>query len=231
MIKNIASLSDKKVADIMTTRPDIVAINKDASLEEIKKTVVLDGHTRIPVFGENLDEILGFIHSKDLSKFLCKEDNNFALQDIIRKILFIPGSMKVVDLLLKMRNQRVHIAIVMDEYGGVDGLVTIENVMEEIVGEIEDEHDLPSDNIFFKIKKIDERTTHVGGRVEIERIEKILGVKLRKRDEEFETVGGLMTFLFNEIPAIGEEIKRDKINFKILDSDSRSVKLIEFKIA
>ncbi len=230
MFKNIASFGDKKVATIMTPRGDITAIKHDANLEEVKEIITTDEHTRVPVFKENIDEIVGFIHSKDLAKYLCGKDHDFSLNKILRKILFLPGSMKLLDVMLRMRTTRVHIAIVLDEFGGVDGLVTIENIVEEIVGAIEDEHDLPSDNSFFRIKKISEKNFQFGGRVEIKKFEEILGVKIKQKDDEFQTVGGLLIALFKRIPEVGEEIKKFGLDFKIIDADSRLVRLVEVKV-
>jgi magnesium and cobalt transporter len=225
MFKNIASFGDKKVSNIMTPRADIIAVAHDATLEKIKKIITTDGHTRLPVFKENVDEIIGFIHSKDLAKFLCAEDQDFSVTKILRKILFVPGAMKLLDVMLRMRMARVHVAIVLDEFGGVDGFVTIENLMEEIVGDIEDEHDLPSESSFFRIKKIDGKNFQFGGRVEIEKFEEVLQIKIR-RDDEFQTVGGLAMSMFKRVPEIGEEIKKYGLNLKIIDADNRLVKLV-----
>ncbi len=227
MFKNIASFGDKRVATIMTPRADIIAVNQDANLEEVKKIITTKGHTRIPVFKENFDEIIGFIHSKDLAKFLCEQDQDFSIAKILRKILFVPGSMKLLDVMLRMRMARVHVAIVLDEFGGVDGFVTIENLMEEIVGEIEDEHDLPSDSSFFRIKKIGEKSFQLGGRVEIEKVENLLQTQIRQNGDEFQTVSGLMMAIFKRVPEVGEEIEKYGLNFKIVDADNRLVKLIE----
>lgn len=229
MFKNITSFGDKKVASIMTPRSDIIAVKQDATLEEVKKIITTDGHTRIPVFKDDIDEITGFIHSKDLAKFLCDGDEDFALTKILRKILFIPGSMKLTDVMLRMRMARVHVAIVLDEFGGVDGLVTIENLMEEIVGDIEDEHDLPSDSSFFRVKKINEKTFQFGGRVEIKQLEEVLQKKIRQKADDFQTVSGLAMSVFKRIPEIGEETKKYNLNFKIIDADSRMVKLVEIE--
>ncbi len=227
MIKNIAFLSDKKVSGIMTPRADLVAIKHDSDLEDVKKVITTQGHTRIPVFKETLDEIIGFIHSKDLSKFLCEEDSDFSISKILRKILFVPGSMKILDLMLRMRMSRIHVAIVLDEFGGVDGFVTIENIMEEIVGDIEDEHDLPSDNSFFRIKKINQNTFHFGGRVEIRKVEEILQNEIEHNHESYQTIAGLVMAMFKRIPETGEEIEKDNLKFKIINSDSRSVRMVE----
>lgn len=226
MFKNITSFGDKKVASIATPRSDIIAINQNSSIEEIRQTITNDGHTRIPVYGDNFDDVVGFIHSKDMAAFLCNKDGDFSLKKILRKILFVPGSMKLLDVLLRMRTTRVHIAIVLDEFGGVDGLVTIENLMEEIVGDIEDEHDFPTESSFFRIKKIDSNTFQFGGRVEIKKVEEILGLRIQ-HDEVFETVSGLAMSAFSRVPEIDEETKKYGLNVKILDADSRVVKLVE----
>jgi CBS domain containing-hemolysin-like protein len=235
MVNNIFNIGDLKVDDIMIPRADIIAIHQDISLEGIKEFTVSKEHSRMPVYKDNLDEIIGFVHSKDLIKFIGKQDNSgFKIKDIIRKIIFVPGSMKIIDLLLKMRSSRVHIAVVLDEYGGTDGIVTIEDIVEEIVGEIEDEYDVPNQNIYNVIKKVDAHTIHVGGRIEIKKVEELLGVKVFEEDEEpdFDTVGGLMLSAFKKVPESGEAIKySDQLSFKVLSADVRSVKLAEIKKA
>lgn len=227
MIKNILSFGDKKVGSVMTPRLDIIAVEQNADLKELKKIITADGHTRIPVFKNDFDNVVGFIHSKDLAKFLCDGDGDFALTKIMRKILLVPGSMKLLDVLFRMRMARVHVAIVLDEFGGVDGLVTIENLLEEIIGDIEDEHDLPAESAFFRIRKIDENKFQFGGRVEIEKMEEALQRKVRKDDDSFETVGGFVLKLFNQVPEIDQEIERDGLKLKIIDADERVVKLVE----
>jgi len=230
MFKNITSFGDKKVSLIMTPRADLIAIKHDATLAKIKKVITTDGHTRIPVFKENLDEIIGFIHSKDLAKFLCNADQDFSVTKILRKILFVPGSMKLLDVMLRMRMSRIHVAIVLDEFGGVDGFVTIDNIMEEIVGDIEDEHDLPSDSSFFRIKKMTEHSFQLGGRVEIAKVEEILQKEISNHDDNFQTVSGFVMFLFKRVPEVGEKIKQDGFEIKIIDADSRMIKLVELTI-
>jgi len=229
MFKNIMSFGDKKVASIMTPRSDIIAIKQYASLAEIKKVITHDGHTRIPVFTDSFDEVIGFIHSKDLAKFLCDDKEEFSVKKIMRKILVIPCSMKLLDVMLKMRTSRVHIAIVLDEFGGVDGLVTIENLVEEIVGDIEDEHDLPSESSFFRIKQINDTTFQFGGRVEIKKCEEIIKRKI-KIDQGIETVSGLAMSAFNRIPEISDEIEKFNLKIKVIDADSRMVKMVEISL-
>jgi magnesium and cobalt transporter len=230
MFKNIASFGDKKVSNVMKPRADLIAVSHDASLEEIKKVITTDGHTRIPVFKQDFDEIVGFIHSKDLAKFLCKEDQNFSMSKVLRKILFVPGSMKLLEVMRRMRLARVHVAIVLDEFGGVDGFVTIENLMEQIVGDIEDEHDLPSDNLSFRIKKMNNKTFQLGGRVEIEKVEELLQMKIKQENDDFQTMSGLVMALFKRVPEIDEEVEKYGLNFKIIDADNRFTKLVEISI-
>ena len=227
MLKNIVNFGDKKISTIMVPRSDIIAIPENITLTEIKKIITEDEHTRIPVYKDNIDHIVGFIHSKDLAKFLCDANSDFNLQKIIRKILFVPCSTKLLDALLRMRSSRVHIGIVLDEFGAVDGLVTIENLVEEIVGEIDDEHDVPLESSFFQIKQIDEKTYHFGGRVELKKFEEIFKVKFD--DCIAETVGGLVMSAFKAIPKTGAKIEKSQLVFKVLDADKRMVKAVEIK--
>jgi CBS domain containing-hemolysin-like protein len=228
MFKNIIAFGDKKVSSVMAPRSDVIAINQDATLEEINKIITASGHSRIPVFKYDFDNIIGFIHSKDLVKF--SREDNFVLTGVLRKILFLPGSMKLPDVMFRMRMARVQIAVVLDEFGGVDGVVTIGNLMEEIVGEIEDEHDLPTEGMFFRIKKIDENKFQFGGRVEIEKLEEVLRRKVRHDIDSFQTVGGFALNLFDRVPEIDQEIERDGLRIKIIDADERVVKLVEVVI-
>jgi magnesium and cobalt transporter len=227
MLKNIVNFGDKKINTIMVPRSDIIAIPENITLSEIKKIITEDEHTRIPVYKDNIDHIVGFIHSKDLAKFLCDTNSDFNLKKIIRKILFMPCSTKLLDALLKMRSSRVHIGIVLDEFGAVDGLVTIENIVEEIVGQIDDEHDVPLESSFFQIKKIDEKTYHFGGRVELKKFEEIFKIKFE--DYLVETIGGLVMATFKAVPKIGDKIEKSNLVFKVLDADKRMVKAVEVK--
>lgn len=229
MVKNIVLLGDKKASNIMTPRADITALHYRANIEQVRKIIVVNQHTRIPVYRENLDDVIGFIHSKDMVKFLDHSEENFAIDKILRKILFVPSAIGIVDLMVKMRMSRIHIAMVLDEFGGADGLVTIENVVEEIVGEIEDEHDLPSESAFFRIRKIDENTIEAGGRAPITKIEEVLQLKLKSLSRDFETVSGLVIAIFNRVPESGEEIEKDGLRVKVLAADNRVIRQVELK--
>lgn len=229
MFRNIASFGDKVVSQFMTPRTDINAVKQNTDLKKLKSVIAESGHSRIPVFRNNFDDIVGFVHSKDLSQFLCGEEENFSINKILRKILFVPGSMKLIDVMLKMRVTQVHLAIVLDEFGGVDGIITIENIMEEIVGEIEDEHDIPSESHFFRIKKVSDQIFQFGGRVEIEDMEEALETKIDLDNDDIQTVSGLMMSLFSDVPDIGQKITKDDLEFTILDSNKRIIKLIEVR--
>ena len=229
MFRNIAAFGDKKVASITTPRSDIVAIRDDATLEDIRRVITNNGHTRIPVYQGNFDHIVGFIHSKDLAKFICDDGKDFSISRIMRKILFVPGSMKLLPLLMKMRTARIHIAIVLDGFGGVDGIVSIENLIEEIIGEIEDEHDIPLETAFFQSKKLGKNVHIFGGRVEIEKLEEALKRKL-VGETGIETIGGLVMAIFGRMPEVGEVVEKDGVQFKVLESENRVIKSIEVKI-
>jgi len=225
MFRNMVNFSDKKVSTIMVPSSDIICISENISLNEIKKIITEDEHTRIPVYRDTIDHIIGFIHSKDLAKFFCTNVADFDITKILRKILFVPHSIKLLDVLLRMRSSRVHIAIILDEFGGVDGLVTIENLLEQIVGQIDDEHDTELESSYFQVKKINDQTHRFGGRVPIKKFEEIYNYIFE--DCNAETVGGLAMFLFKNVPRIGDKIEKNNLIFKIIDSDQRIVKTIE----
>jgi len=228
MINNIVNIDDIKVVDVMIPRTDIIAISQNADLEELREIITTKEHTRIPVYGENLDEITGFIHSKDLVKFLLHDQASFNIKSLVRKIIYVPHSMRIMDLLRKMRSSRIHIAAVLDEYGGIDGLITIEDIVEEIVGEIEDEHDIPDNNIYNRIEKISQNIFHVGGRVNIEKVENLIGTKIVSEKSDFETIGGFILSEMKKIPRVGEVLDfRADLSFRILDADGVRVRLIE----
>lgn len=228
MINNILDVNQIKVGDIMVPRNNITAIDKKITLEEIKKIILDKEHSRMPVYNKNLDNILGFVHCKDLIKFIKEEEIEFNISSIIRKILYVPHSMKIIDLLVKMRSSGVHMAIILDEYGGVDGIITIEDIIEEIIGDIKDEHDVLEDNIYLTKKQISDNIFHFGGRVDIEEVENMIGCKIsEEEDYDFETISGFMFSTLKKIPKVRESIKQNNLSFKVLDSDSKSIKLIE----
>ena len=190
LIKNILSLDDKSVEDIMVPRAEIVSIEIKQNMKEILSLIENESHSRMPVFENNLDNVLGFLHVKDLIK--NNNENHFELKKIIRDILYVAPKSPILDLLKRMRSSRIHIGLVVDEFGGVDGLITIEDLVEEIVGEIEDEHDADDSEEIFQ--KIDDKTILVKSGYKIEDMEKYYDVKIKIEDEEIDTVGGLLFF-------------------------------------
>lgn len=224
LLKNVLNLQDKPVSDVMIPRADIVSLEHKSTLEDILKTFNDNHLSRLPVYKETLDEVIGFLHIKDIIPHLQKQKKDFKLEKIIRKILFVSPSMRIHDLLFQMRQKRVHLALIVDEYGGVDGLVTIENLVEEIVGEIEDEHDENTNLLFEKKKKglyiVDARTT-------LELIEEKLGSFITDEEREnIDTLGGLVYSLCERIPSRGEVIKYpdSDVEFEIIDVDLRKIK-------
>lgn len=217
-----------KAEDIMIPRADIAAIDYKSSLDDISKIFLESRHTRMPVYKEELDNIIGFINIKDILPYLLapKENQVFKIDVVLRKLLIISPSMKIYDLLEEMRQTRTHIALVVDEMGGIDGLITIEDLVEEIVGEIEDEHDQGDEELEFKV--IDEETFEASGRIEIEDLEEKLGLKLGEEDEEYYTLGGLILSISGTVPNKGDNIAHPSAGlvFKILDSDPRRIKKV-----
>jgi CBS domain containing-hemolysin-like protein len=223
ILQNILEFDDLTVHELMTPRADIIAVSSKSSLTDIKNTIVQFEHTRIPVYQDSLDKIIGFIHVKDvLSEFF--KQKKFDITKIIRKILVVSPSMQAIDLLAKMQSSRVHIAIVLDEYGGVDGLITIENLIEAIIGEIEDEHDGDETQDYIILK---DSSIEASARLNIEKLEKLFNITLQREDEEndFDTVGGLVLSLISHVPIEGEIINHDSgLVFKILEADPRRIK-------
>lgn len=215
LLKNVVSFGELTVMDIMVPRTDILGVERDSSLGELLNHVRDIGHTRIPVYHDSLDRVEGFIHVKDLFNYIS-EPEMFSIKMVIREILFVPPSMRIVDLLLKMRVSGCHMAIVVDEYGGTDGLVTMEDLFEEIVGEIQDEHDGEESQPLFRW--VNDHILEIDARAPIEEVEELLGHKLRtatEEEDEYDTVGGYIFFVLGRVPAKGEVIARHDLNLKI----------------
>tara|TARA_B100000900_G_C20562162_1_gene709393 strand:- start:541 stop:1380 length:840 start_codon:yes stop_codon:yes gene_type:complete len=229
IFKNVINLSDKCIEDVMIPRADIDAVPSDIKINSLVSFINKTKHSRIPVFQENLDRIIGMIHIRDLfEKVNNKVRSNRDLKlskKITRKILFSSPSMKILDLLLKMRSEQIHMSIVVDEFGGTNGLVTIEDLVEEIVGEIKDEHDLEE---IEEIKKISKKTYDVSARLSVEELEKKIGGYFTAEEkEDIDTVGGLVFNLLGKIPSRGEVINhKSGLEFTIRDADTRKIKRI-----
>ena len=228
IFKNVINLSDKCIEDVMIPRADIDAVSSDIKIDKLITFINKTKHSRIPVFQENLDKIIGMIHIRDLFEKVNnkkKKDNLSLSKTITRKILFSSPSMKILDLLLKMRSEQIHMSIVVDEFGGTNGLVTIEDLVEEIVGEIKDEHDFEE---IEEIKKISKKTYDVSARLPVEDLEKKIGGYFTDEEkEDIDTVGGLVFNLLGKIPSRGEVIShKSGLEFTIRDADTRKIKRI-----
>ena len=225
LLMNLIHFGRIKAEDAMVPRPDIIAVEKSAPLDEIVSLINQSGHSRMPVYRDTLDEVVGMVHIRDIMAF-WGGSKNFSLTDITRPLLFAPQSMPIIDLLAKMRTSRLHMAIIVDEYGGTDGLVTIENLVEEIVGEIEDEHDaLPSPTLEVSVNGIIE----ADARTPIKELESHFDVVLRASefDEEVETVGGLVSRLAGKVPLLHDRLDHPAgLSFEIIDADPRRVKQV-----
>ena len=227
LIKNILNLNEKSVEDIMVPRAEIISIEKKKTIKEILLVIENESHSRMPVYDQNLDNALGFLHIKDLIKNI--NNNNFRLNEILREILYVAPKSPILELLKRMRSSRIHMGLVVDEFGGVDGLVTIEDLVEEIVGEIEDEHDAEDNEV--KIQRVNDRTIIADASSKIIELEDLFQVKIKEaKEEEIDTVGGLVFYIANKVPKINEVfIFNNQLQFKILKADERRVVTLEIK--
>ena len=227
LIKNILNLNEKSVEDIMVPRAEIISIEKKKTIKEILLVIKNESHSRMPVYDQNLDNVLGFLHIKDVIKNINNKD--FIINDILREVLYVAPKSPILELLKRMRSSRIHMGLVVDEFGGVDGLVTIEDLVEEIVGEIEDEHDAEDDEV--KIKRINDSTVIVDASYKIIELEDLFQLKIKEaKEEEIDTVGGLVSYVANKVPNINEVfVFNNQLKFKILEADERRVIALEIK--
>ena len=223
MLEGVLQVADMQVRDIMIPRAQMVVLEKDASLKEVMGVVVDSGHSRFPVVGDSRDEVIGIVLAKDLlGHFLEDSGEVFNLREYLRIAPFVPESMRLNILLKNFRASRNHMAIVADEYGGVAGLVTIEDVLEQIVGEIGDEYDVDDDA---RILRHSDRRYTVKALTPIEDFNAYFGSSYS--DAEFDTVGGLVVHAFGHLPKRGEKTVIDSLRFKVLRADSRRLHLLE----
>jgi CBS domain containing-hemolysin-like protein len=232
MLLNIVQFAELSAEDVMVPRADIVGLDVATPFEDVLPLFAEGGHSRLPIYKNNLDDIIGMLHIKDVMKALADRETGKSfpqLVDIKRPVLFIPPSVPVPDLLLKMRTTRTHLALVVDEYGGTDGLVTIEDLVEEIVGEME-EHDSLGDE-----PKLEPGTSGdyvADARLPVEELEEELHMSLLDEDweEEIDTVGGLVVSLAGRVPARGEVISHEAgIEFEVMDADPRRLKRLRIR--
>ena len=227
LLANILKLHDLTVVEVMVPRADIVAVEHTLSLDELLTVMSKEAHSRLPVYRETLDDVVGMVHIKDVLAWWGRPAE-FHIEKIARPVLFIAPSMRVLDLLLKMRATRRHLALVVDEFGGIDGLLTIEDLVEEIVGEIEDEHD---EDARPTITEGPGGTLIADARVPVEEFEEKVGPVLGEEEREaIVTLGGLVFALAGRIPARGEVVKHPSgLEFEVVDADPRRIKRLRVR--
>jgi CBS domain containing-hemolysin-like protein len=221
MLRNLLHFGEQTAGDICVTRGDIVAVPSDISFADLVRAFADAGHSRLPVYGESLDEVIGMVHIKDVFVANVGGGPDRSLGALLREPLFVPESMGVIELLARMRADRVHLAIVVDEFGGTEGLVTIEDVVEEIVGDIEDEHDEAEAGM---LTMLDDGLWEADARIELEDLAEAVDSRLSSDDDEVDTLGGLMFLLAGHIPAKGECLTHPSgWKLEAVDSDPRRI--------
>ncbi len=227
LVANILELRNVTIYDVMVPRADVIAIPEDASLADVIEIATKEGHSRLPVYRDTLDDAQGVVHIKDVLGWRGR-DEAFKVAEVQRKLIFVSPSMRVLELLLEMRVKRSHMALVVDEFGGVDGLVTIEDLVEEIVGEIEDEHDIDDEP---KIELCREGVWEADARVEIEDLEDEIGLFATEDErEDIDTLGGLVFSTAGRVPIRGEIIAHaGGVEFEILDADPRRIHRVRLR--
>jgi CBS domain containing-hemolysin-like protein len=221
MLRNLLHFGEQTAGDICVTRGDIMAVPSDISFDDLVQAFADAGHSRLPVYEESLDSVIGMVHIKDV--FMAKVDasRDRSLKALMRVPLFVPESMSVIELLARMRAQRIHLAVVVDEFGGTEGLVTVEDVVEEIVGDIEDEHDEAEAGM---LTMLDDGLWEADARVELEEVAQTVDRRLSSDEDEVDTLGGLVFLLAGHIPAKGECVTHPSgWKLEAVDSDPRRV--------
>ncbi|TNE90155.1 MAG: CBS domain-containing protein [Gammaproteobacteria bacterium] len=226
IIEGALHVSDQQVREIMIPRSQMVVIQHDASLEDILKLVIDSSHSRFPVIGDNADDITGILLAKELLPLVLTGRENFDMAKVVRPATIIPESKRLNVLLREFREQRYHMAIVVDEYGGIAGLITIEDILEEIVGDIEDETDEDEGAM---IRPQSDKTYLVDALTPIEDFNEYFDTGIS--DEDFDTIGGIIVQAFGRMPKVDESVRVDNFLFRVAEGDSRQVKLLEMSIA
>jgi magnesium and cobalt transporter len=225
MLRNVLAFADLRVDDIAVPRADIIAFDASDSFDDLVKLTAEAAHSRMPVYRETMDGIIGMVHVKDVFAYLADlAKPRPRIEQLLRSVLFVPPSMRVIDLLARMRASRVHMAIVVDEYGGTDGLVTIEDLVEQIVGQIEDEHDDAQAKL---LRKLPGGLYDADARLPLEELQAALKVEFVTDSDDaddIDTLGGLIFYLAGRVPMIGESIAHESgYRFEIVDGDPRRV--------
>ncbi|MGH8203220.1 MAG: HlyC/CorC family transporter [Steroidobacteraceae bacterium] len=219
MIQGVLRVADQHVRDIMVPRSQMVVLERDSGPQELLPAVIESGHSRFPVIGDDRDQIAGILHAKDLLRYFAEgEKGGWDIREVLRPASFVPESKRLNVLLKEFRASRNHMAIVVDEYGGVSGLVTIEDVIEEIVGEIADEHDTDEDQT---VRREGDRQFVVQALTRVQEFNQYFGTRFS--DEEYDTIGGLVMHQFGRLPRRGDAVTMDGLEFKVLRADRRRI--------
>lgn len=229
IIENVIEFGSTTVREIMTSRVNIVAIPIESSLNEVLQLIREKGLSRMPIYEDDLDNIVGIIHSKDLLPYIDSDIERTTInwRTIARKALFIPSTKKVDDLLRDFQHEKTHIAIVVDEYGGTEGLITLDDILEEIVGDISDEYDDIEENLYTKFKS---GVYVFDAKIDLDDMEDILGIELTSEEDDFETLGGLVYHLTERIPNVGERVYYENLELTIHSVKNNRVKKLRVKV-
>jgi putative hemolysin len=225
MIEQVLELSDTTAEEIMTPRTDIIALKIDSDMQTVLDTITSQGHSRIPVYEETIDSIVGLVYAKDMLSRFGKDSAHFNLRDILRDAYFVPETKTLRQLLREFQEQKLHIAIVLDEYGGTAGIVTIEDIIEEVVGEIADEYeDIPAESM----KRINDSTVEVDARTDIDDFNEKFEAKLPE-EEDYDTVGGFVFSHLGYIPQTGETFEYGNLKFTVIASERRKINRVKIQ--
>jgi putative hemolysin len=226
MIESVIEFRDTEAGQIMTGRPEIVALELGAELNEVKRTIEESGHSRLPVYDSNLDHIVGILYARDLLKHLGLPPDKFDMRSAMRPAVFVPESKLLRDLLKEFRAQKVHIAIVLDEYGGTAGLVTIEDILEELVGDISDEHEPQGAAM---LKRMDNTTFEADARIYLGDLNRRAGLSLPE-DAGYDTLGGFVSNALGRIPQKGATFEAAGVRFTVMDAEPQRVKRVRLEL-
>ena len=226
MIERVIAFHDTQVGQIMTPRPEIFALDAGATLETIKSKIAESGHSRIPVYQGKIDQIIGVLYARDLIKFLGEPADKFKMREHLRPAFFVPETKPLRDLLHDFKLQKVHIAIVSDEYGGTAGLVTIEDIFEELVGDISDEHE-PAEPAM--IDRKDDLTAEADARIYLDELNRVLGLNLPE-DAGYDTLGGFITTTAGKIPTMGATFEHGGVKYTVIDAEPQKVNRVRIEM-
>jgi CBS domain containing-hemolysin-like protein len=226
MIESVIEFRDTTAGHIMTPRQDVVAIPADATLEQVKNAVEESRHSRIPVYEQSLDHVVGILHARDLINLVGQADPRFSVRQIMRPTTYVPETKSLSHLLSDFRHEKVHLAVVLDEYGSTSGIVTLEDVLEELVGEMSDEHEADEPAM---LKRIDDKTVDADARIRIEDLNRLAGLNLAE-DAGYETLAGFLTTNLARIPEKGAVYEQGQVKYTVLDAEPQRVKRVKIEV-